>query len=133
MSNETLNLTFFCSKKKVTSWKVFVFGVFNHSICRMRENRDQKNSQYRDFSRNGYQRHFKTLRVLVVFFPEKPCVQKKYSVLMDVYNRLKYWELFFCFSPANICFLKVNNRNTRKRCKIWSKLTIVFLFLTLNK
>ena len=26
--------------------------------------------------------------------------------------------------PAGICFLKVNNRNTRKRCEICSKLTI---------
>ena len=26
--------------------------------------------------------------------------------------------------PANICLLKVNNRNTRKRCEIYSKLTI---------
>ena len=28
------------------------------------------------------------------------------------------------YSPANIYLLKVNNRNTRKRCKICSKLTI---------
>ena len=26
--------------------------------------------------------------------------------------------------PTNIYWFKVNNRNTRKRCKIWSKLTI---------
>ena len=37
--------------------------------------------------------------------------------------------LWFIFSlrlvnPAKICLLKVNNRNTRKRCKICSKLTI---------
>ena len=28
------------------------------------------------------------------------------------------------FSPARIYLLKVNNRNTRTSCKIWSKLTI---------
>ena len=28
------------------------------------------------------------------------------------------------YTPANIYFLKVNNRNTRKRCGIYSKLTI---------
>ena len=27
-------------------------------------------------------------------------------------------------NPANIYLFKVNNRNTRKRCEIWSKLTI---------
>ena len=27
-------------------------------------------------------------------------------------------------TPANICMFKVNNRNTRKRCKICSELTI---------
>ena len=28
------------------------------------------------------------------------------------------------YSPANICLFKISNRNTRKRCKICSKLTI---------
>ena len=42
-----------------------------------------------------------------------------------------------CFYPAGIYLLKVNNRNTRTRCEICSKLTIkiperVFLLLTLN-
>ena len=52
-------------------------------------------------------------------------------------------------NPSNICLFKVNNRNTRKKCEIFSKLTIktvfivnfenishfflVFLLLTLNK
>ena len=52
------------------------------------------------------------------------------------------WLLVY---PANIYLLKVNNRNTRKRCEICSKLTmktperrhwhlfLVFLLLTLNK
>ena len=41
--------------------------------------------------------------------------------------------------PANVYLLKVNNRNTRKRCEICSKLTIKtlerrqFLLMTLNK
>ena len=32
-----------------------------------------------------------------------------------------YWEESY---PANICLFQVNNRNTRKRCEICSKLTI---------
>ena len=40
--------------------------------------------------------------------------------------------ILFCIScnqneygdPVNICLFKVNNRNTRKRCEIYSKLTI---------
>ena len=42
---------------------------------------------------------------------------------------------FICRYPAGIYLLKVNNRNTRARCEICSKLTInvlVFLLLTLN-
>ena len=30
----------------------------------------------------------------------------------------------FCYPPAGNCMFKVNNRNTRTRCEIWSKLTI---------
>ena len=44
------------------------------------------------------------------------------------------------YHPAGIYLLKVNNRNTRKRCEICSKLTIkiperrlVFLLLTLSR
>ena len=36
---------------------------------------------------------------------------------------LTSWKLLSQF-PANIYLLKVNNRNTRKRCEICSKLTI---------
>ena len=35
-----------------------------------------------------------------------------------------YWEESY---PANICLFQVNNRNTRKRCEICSKLTIKIL------
>ena len=31
---------------------------------------------------------------------------------------------FICYNPAGIYLLKVNNRNTRTRCEIYSKLTI---------
>ena len=39
-----------------------------------------------------------------------------------------YCVLMICHSsnnPANICLFKVNNRNTKKRCEISSKLTII--------
>ena len=36
-----------------------------------------------------------------------------------------------CF-PANICLFKVNNRNTRKRCEICSKLTIKTLLKSVS-
>ena len=37
----------------------------------------------------------------------------------------------FLVNPVGTYLLKVNNRNTRKRCKICSKLTIKTLFLNL--
>ena len=46
----------------------------------------------------------------------------------DLFRRIfwfnAFFQLFFCFSSANIYLFKVNNRNTRKRCEISSKLTI---------
>ena len=36
----------------------------------------------------------------------------------------KYSPEHFLYSPASIYLLKVNNRNTRTRCEICSKLTI---------
>ena len=51
-------------------------------------------------------------------------------------NSEKAW-VFLAHLPTNIYLLEVNNRNTRKRCEICSKLTIktpelLFLLLTLN-
>ena len=37
---------------------------------------------------------------------------------------MKY-NFSFDYIPADICLFKVNNRNTRTRCKIYSKLTIM--------
>ena len=45
------------------------------------------------------------------------------------------WRLLQNVHPSNGYLLKVNGRNFRERCKIWSKLTIktqMFLLLTLN-
>ena len=80
-----------------------------------------------------------------------------------VENKIRISDVAVCFTqedlPVSICLLKVNNRNTRTRCEICSKLTIktperrhwrrsgvfidnfehishfvlVFLFLTLNR
>ena len=41
-------------------------------------------------------------------------------MVIFLWNLLKYWRDI----PVNIYLFKVNNRNTRKRCKISSKLTI---------
>ena len=45
-----------------------------------------------------------------------------------VFHNLKYYDthliLFKRKNPANSCLLKVNNRNTKERCELCSKLTI---------
>ena len=63
------------------------------------------------------------------------------AALTVVIQRESYYgniEYIQQINPANIYLFKANNRNTRKRCEICSKLTIktseqlVFLLLTLN-
>ena len=56
-----------------------------------------------------------------------------------MHNLDKLEQLSGTDHPTNICLFKINNRNTKKRCEIYSKLTIktpdvvlVFLLLTLN-
>ena len=58
--------------------------------------------------------------------------------LLDTENKLLKDDIKNKQNPAGIYLLKVNNRNTRTRCEICSKLTIkipvlVSLLLTLNK
>ena len=43
-------------------------------------------------------------------------IEKKISVL-------RFWHCFIK-SPANICLFKLSNRNSRKKCEIYSKFTI---------
>ena len=53
-----------------------------------------------------------------------------YIVDFEQERWLNWWEMglprvdTLCNYPANICLFKVNNRNSRKRCEICSKLTI---------
>ena len=44
--------------------------------------------------------------------------------VLDVCSFCKLCALLCATFPAGIYLLKVNNRNTRTRCEIWSKLTI---------
>ena len=67
-----------------------------------------------------------------ILYPPKTPKNLWFSVVFMGY---KLGTLEFLNSPASIYLFKVNNRNTRRMCEIWSKLTIktpVFLFLTLN-
>ena len=43
-----------------------------------------------------------------------------------------FQNLIALFNPASVYLLKVNNRNTRTRCEICSKLTIMTLFWCLH-
>ena len=44
--------------------------------------------------------------------------------LMLLYSHCNYSEQLYGINPAGIYLLKVNNRNTRTRCEICSKITI---------
>ena len=60
------------------------------------------------------------------------CVQYAQSLFLCYFKLwcFYYWHwtynclLDFTFTPANIYLFKVHNRNTGKRCEIWSKLLI---------
>ena len=70
---------------------------------------------------------------LILSFPYNAIVKEKnyeFSQLENIsVSRTKCWSACenrseFSFNPAGIYLLKVNNRNTRARCEICSKLTI---------
>ena len=44
--------------------------------------------------------------------------------IADIGTAYLYSFSYLFQNPANIYLFKVNNRNTRKRCEIWSKLTV---------
>ena len=62
-----------------------------------------------------------TVRFLHVHLIYIRCIYYFLMFLLD--NLLFRWSADYLF-PANIYLFKVNNRNTRKRCEICSKLTI---------
>ena len=58
----------------------------------------------------------------------KPLTMTLKSIDIEVRHFLYSWphrKTILCITnvPANICLFKVNNRNTKKRCEIRSKLT----------
>ena len=58
--------------------------------------------------------------ILVYTSPHKPTTQVYFDNLFRE-QELNWKEIYI---PVGICLLKVNNRNTRTRCEICSKLTI---------
>ena len=62
------------------------------------------------------------MTALIKIGPEiDPCAASRFQVIRLVQNQLQL--SVFCSLPADIYLLKVNNRNTRTRCEICSKLT----------
>ena len=48
----------------------------------------------------------------------KACFHSKKWLLIT--EKLEHFQIFNCHKPANIYLFKINNRNTRKRCLVWT-------------
>ena len=59
-----------------------------------------------------------------LIFATKNCQHFDIIEHLDSFNSIFTLKLLLRYNPTNIHLFKVNNRNTRKRCEICSKLTI---------
>ena len=66
------------------------------------------------------------INTLALLFFYSQCKESLHIIRFctQFWNILKAFEKILSTNPANIYLLKVNKRNTRKRCEICSKLTV---------